>query len=58
MLSTPPPREYRHEVDKKGHHRIEEAQEGEHELWLVVHKDIRIKIPDVEADQEILRQEV
>ena len=58
MLSTPLPREYRYEVDKKCHDRIEEAQEGEHELWLVVHKDIRLKIPGVEADQDILRQEV
>ena len=54
MLSTPPPREDRHEVYEKGHHRIEEPQEGEQELWLVVNKAVRLKIADVEAEQEIL----
>ena len=58
MLSTPPPRENRHEVDKKGHNWVEETQEGEHETWLIVQKLIRLKIEEVETEEEILRLEV
>lgn len=55
MLSTPPPREDGHEVDKKGHYRVEQTQEGEYEPWLIVQKLVRLKVEEVETEEEILR---
>ena len=58
MLSTPSPREDRHKVDKKSHYRVEETQKGENETRLVVQKLVRLKIEEVETEEEILRYEV
>ena len=55
MLSAPPPREDRHKVDKKSDYRVEKTQKGENEPWLIVQKLVRLKIEEVETEEEILR---